>query len=204
VIRVFKRLSIDYALMYICCICVMFISNEYRSIIMYTQNSIDSLEIWRLWTGHVVHTTWYHVGINLTVASILIVFFNKYIDRTLSLMTVIVIMPCITLGLYCFDPDIKAYMGFSGVIQAWISFLLVRSMHESPAINIVLLILQWLRIVYEQTPFFDVNYLISVLDYPVAVNAHFYGALSGLISGIIVAYSKYLYSSNQDDKSVDL
>ncbi|MEM8594397.1 MAG: rhombosortase [Pseudomonadota bacterium] len=150
----------------------------------YTRSGIAAGQWWQLWTGHLSHSTLYHCVVNVGVVLVLYYFFIEHFDRWHWGLTLCVLMPLSSLLYYQLNPQFDVYTGFSGMVQAWLSLLLVRSIRESMGINLLILGLQWGRIVMEQLPGYDVDYMKDVINASVAVDAHLYGAALGVLCGL--------------------
>lgn len=149
------------------------------------RQAIDSGQWWMVWTGNLCHATFYHWAMNMALIAVLSYFFIEQTDKLHLVGVLFVMMPVVGLGLYFLNPELDIYTGFSGVVQGWLSCVLIRSLPETPKFNIAILALQWGRIVYEQMPGYDVNYMRNLIDAAVAVDAHLYGAIAGVCWGIV-------------------
>jgi rhomboid family GlyGly-CTERM serine protease len=91
--------------------------------LIFHRHLIEQGEIWRLWTGNLIHTNLWHLALNIGGLWLLI-----FIDplptspRTL-LAHILFIGTCTGLGLWFFSPEVVWYAGFSGVLYGL--FLLV-------------------------------------------------------------------------------
>jgi rhomboid family GlyGly-CTERM serine protease len=100
-----------------------------RSGLVYDREAIMRAEIWRIWTGHLVHFGWPH---GLADGS-LFVLIGWYLERTnkdfshLSLL----IQPVVVSGvLFFFDPSLNIYGGLSGLNVGLLVFLACRGWHR--------------------------------------------------------------------------
>ncbi len=87
----------------------------------FQRHLIQSGEIWRLWTGNLVHTNAWHLGLNLLGwLMFLLLSPNQLSQRYLS-FSLLVLMTLVGGGLYIFNPNLLWYVGFSGVLYGLFS-----------------------------------------------------------------------------------
>lgn len=144
-------------------------------------SAVDKGEAWRLITSNLVHFGWTHTIMN-TAAFLLCgyAFFSGYsVWKFLGLFLTCCIS--VGMGIYFFNPHYAPYAGLSGAIHGLIAagLLLTR---EYPG---------WLRwsagflflgkLFHENTGYFDTTDLQNLIGAQVAVEAHCYGALGGLV-----------------------
>ena len=108
---------------------------------------------------------------------------NKNLPRATLFIAV-----SISVALLIGSPHLDWYLGFSGVLHGLFAFAIV--MHLTPRMSIYWLALALLtfKVIYEQLPGYDASYLTNYIHAPVAVDAHIYGTLSGLVWGVLIRY----------------
>jgi rhomboid family GlyGly-CTERM serine protease len=146
----------------------------------YDRNMLAQGEVWRLITGHLLHLNWPHFWLNMGGLLIVAVFFRQ--DRTPAQWLLIIFGSCliISAGLYWFVPDMHWYMGLSGVLH---SLFVVGGWYErrrSALSGNVLLGLITAKLVYEQFGG-GLASSESMIGASVAIDAHLYGALAGVL-----------------------
>jgi rhomboid family GlyGly-CTERM serine protease len=89
------------------------------------------------------------------------------------------------IGIYCFNPEYSPYAGLSGAIHGLIIAGLLQTRAYPGWVRAVGLGLVAAKLVQENTAGYEATDLQALLPVAVAVEAHLYGALAGLIfSGI--------------------
>ena len=171
----------------LCAICAVLIqligSINYLS---YQRNAIINGAIWRMITGQLTHVNWSHLLMNLSALA-LIVIINSNTKLTINWWRITFIcLWSVGLGLLIFNPEVLWYVGLSGLIHGWFTAGIIILFRTSPSKIIYILLLLLIKLVYEklQNP---ANYIIGS-DIIIISASHWYGALSGIISGLLENY----------------
>ena len=147
---------------------------------------------WRVITGHYVHLSWPHTLLNFsgvavvaitfiplfksqypTTHSFQILFF--YLSSNLFISTLILIL----------SPDIKNYLGLSGTLYGLFIFYLIKELSYNKALAITGLTLVLLKVAFDFSPYNQNLATAKLIGGSVANDAHLYGAIFGLFSGLI-------------------
>ncbi len=140
------------------------------------QNDLFSLnQPWRLLTGHLLHLGWQHLLMNL-LGLVLIVLIS--IERPLFQwwLESFICALGVSFGLYLFSPDVYWYVGFSGVLHGLFTAAVVDRWPQQPRLYSLWLVLLAGKLIFEQV---SGGGVLTHSD--VIVDAHLYGAASGLI-----------------------
>lgn len=139
-------------------------------------------QYWRLLTAHFVHLNIIHLVLNLAGLSLVLVIF----DRTWSWRAWMILIVCSaiiqSLAFYWFLPEVRAYVGFSGVIHSLyvagtVSFL--KHSQDRP-LGVILLALVTLKLLTENMGQ-GISVTENMIGGHVLVEAHLYGAIVGLM-----------------------
>lgn len=84
-------------------------------ILAYDRQAILSGELWRLWTGHLVHYGLRHALIDVGVLALVIVLSWRETGAVFTALTLLLGMPLIALGLLLCVPGLHEYRGASGI-----------------------------------------------------------------------------------------
>ncbi len=164
--------------------------------LVYQRNLITQGELWRLFTGHFFHTNIYHLLLNLIALIMLWALHgNFYTIKNYSLLFLTSALSC-SLGLYYFSPDLQQYVGLSGVLHGIFVWGALMDIKHGEKTGYLLFIGVLLKISHEQI-YGASNDVINLIGANVAVNAHLWGAIGGLIYSLV-----YLYFQN--DKKLDV
>lgn len=152
--------------------------------LQFDRTLIAANQWWRLFSGQFIHYGIYHLLMN--VAALLLVGF--ILLRNINLLfyceLLAITLTAVGLGLYVNNPELSYYAGLSGVLHGLIVAGLLLTLVETPIFNGLALVAVAGKILQEQSASFDVNH--PLLPVPVAVDAHVYGALAGLVFGCVI------------------
>jgi rhomboid family GlyGly-CTERM serine protease len=149
-------------------------------LLVYQHQLISQGELWRTFTGHFLHTNGIHLLLNLAALILLWALHGHfYTLKNYSLLFITSALIC-SAGLFYFSPEIHQYVGLSGVLHGIFVFGALMDIRHKDKTGYLLFIGVWLKIAHEQ--FYGANEQVSTLiDANVAVDAHLWGAVGGLI-----------------------
>jgi len=96
-----------------------------RAIFVYNRAAISQGEIWRVWTGHLVHFGWPHY----LADGALFVVIGWALERSNPLcgrISLVLLSAVVSAALFWFDPSMNIYGGLSGVNVGLLVFLACR------------------------------------------------------------------------------
>lgn len=160
-------------------------------LLAYQRYAIEGMETWRIITGNLVHTNGYHLLLNLTGLLILWALHGNHYQ--IIQFSKLFIWCCIgtSAGIYYFSPDLIWYAGLSGALHGifiWGSCMDIRKGIKSGWLLLVGVII---KLVIEQYSGSS-EQVASLIDAKVAVDAHLYGAISGLSLFFLMWFSSLL------------
>ena len=167
--------------------------NSLNELLLFKRNLIQEGELWRFLTGCFVHLGLYHTAMNLAGFAFWYGLFAQHYKLSLWLTILLGIALSNGILLYLFSPEIKYYAGLSGSLHGLILFSLVLE-SKKDKINVLFALALIAKIIYEQFPSYDINYLQEYMQAPVVVDAHLYGSLVGLILGLVFYLPKFKHS----------
>ncbi|MBX2858868.1 MAG: rhombosortase [Cellvibrionaceae bacterium] len=150
----------------------------------WNREGLENWQFWRLFTGHLVHTNLWHGLLNISALAIALYLFGNSESVKKYLFNIIFLCLSISISLYLFEPWLANYVGFSGVLYGIFALYLIKTLQQKPLLNTALFIgLSW-KVISQQMPDFDTNYLRSTIQAKVIVEAHCYGYLCGIVLGV--------------------
>lgn len=147
----------------------------------YQRAEVVAGEWWRLFTANLVHSNGWHWLLNAASASFQFWLFQGLANARRWWLIAIICAVGNVLGMHWFSPGVGWYVGMSGALYgtAVVGGLLLLANREW-LIGAVLSVYLLGRIVYEQTGG-QTQDLASLIDAPVAVDAHLWGLICGYL-----------------------
>ncbi len=155
-----------------------------REILRYERTGIASGEIWRLVSAHIAHLGWTHLAMN--AGGLLLVWFivGDAFSALRWCVTAVIIVVVIDAGLWLFSPEVRWYVGLSGllhgILAAGLAVKLQRPAGETVALGLLLVA----KLAWEQ---FNGPLPGSATGAggDVIVDAHLYGAVGGVLAALV-------------------
>ena len=161
-------------------IIIAFSGESISDALRYDAEAIKNGEIWRLVTAHFVHLTLPHLWLNLGGLILVFAFFAPCISLKYWLFCLAANAVGISLLIYFFNPDILWYVGLSGVLHGLFVLGGIADIQHRKWEGIGFTVIILGKVVYEQfsgpLPGSE-----ETAGGPVLVDAHFFGAMIGLV-----------------------
>ena len=153
------------------------------------RHGLENLQYWRLITGHFVHTNFWHGCMNAIALAMALYIFGNSFSLKHWLLAPLILCLTISLCLLIFEAWLSNYVGFSGVLYGVFAMCLIYTFRQKPLLNSFLFFgLSW-KVISQQMPHFDTDYLRSTIGAAVIVEAHLYGYLGGIILGVSMLFA---------------
>jgi rhomboid family GlyGly-CTERM serine protease len=153
----------------------------------YERAAVMGGETWRLVTGHLVHADFRHLAWN--VFGVLIVwglFARDYTERQ-WLVVLAASTVATSLGFLLLEPDLEWYVGFSGVLHGCMVAGLVAWLRAGrDALTWIVTGLFVAKLAWEHAVG-PLPLTAGGLSIPVVHEAHTYGAIGGLVAGLVLS-----------------
>lgn len=152
-----------------------------RELLQYEREALLSGEIWRVISGHLVHLGYQHTLLNLAgLVFVAILVRTEFTPREWLYVTLWGLV-AIGLGFVFLRPSLGWYVGLSGMLHCWLTAGALRRWIGGHIDGVILLTVIVIKGFYEQ--------LVGPLPGselasggPVAVDAHWFGMLGGMIA----------------------
>lgn len=164
-----------------------FLGDSFTQTLVYQRQLITHGEVWRVFTGHILHTNGYHLLLNLAALLMLWALHGRF--YSIKNYTALFLFCSITtsVGLYYFEPTLRQYVGLSGVLHGIFVFGALMDIKAKDKTGYLLFLGVWLKIAHEQ--FYGASTDVSdLIEANVAVDAHLWGAVGGLLFSVIYFY----------------
>ncbi|GAB1265010.1 rhombosortase [Aurantivibrio infirmus] len=142
----------------------------------------------RLLLAHLSHITWLHLTFNaIALLAINSLFFkDQHSGYTLSALFVLAI--AVSIGLYWFSSDVQWYRGLSGVLHGFFVLGCIQIFKREKISASLLLSAILVKLIWEQFSSDNVSNMLG--GAVVIVDAHLWGAVTGLLLGGVLALIK--------------
>lgn len=160
------------------------LGEDFTQTLVYQRHLITDGEIWRLISGHLLHTNGFHLLLNLAGLLMLWALHGRFYSIKNYSALFLFCSLFTSIGIYFFDPTLIQYVGLSGVLHGIFVFGALMDIYTKDKTGYLLFFGVWLKIAHEQ--FYGANTNVSdLIEASVAVNAHLWGALGGLLFTVI-------------------
>lgn len=154
------------------------LSSEY---LRFDRTLIDAGEIWRLFGAHLVHLSTIHMLGNLLAVCLVAYIAGESLNNLLGIFLFFWCSCVVGAGLYFFASDLSYYVGLSGVLHGLLIVSPFVSKFYSRKVALIFMFAIILKVIWEQSGFYDDMALASTIGGRVETRAHLFGVLSGLI-----------------------
>ena len=162
-----------------------FVGEPAREALHWSRSGIAAGEHWRWLTAHLVHLDLAHAVLNAAGLALLwVLFFDLYSVRRWLLVAACGIVT-IDVGLWWLS-DVRWYVGASGVLNTLAAAGIVREIIDGDRMAWVVGAAGLGKLVYENLAG-PLKFLAS--DHPVVLEAHLFGALAGMVCGLLMPRS---------------
>lgn len=163
------------------------------SYLAYSRHHIVSGEYWRLITGHLIHLNSIHLLLNMLGVALVLMLFDQLLAPWQWLVALLTSALMISLLIYCYLPQVQGYVGLSGVIHAlyMIGVIQLLKKQQERHFAIILIIMLTFKLLTENVGQ-GISLTADIIGGHVLFQAHVYGALAGLLLGVMTLRPKML------------
>ena len=183
------------------CVALLCIALQYAGlddVLRFERNEIDQGYWWLLLTGNFVHLGQSHLWMNMAGFALVVALVWSHFSARIWLLIIIFASLVVGLGLWRFNPEVGAYVGFSGTLHGLIIAGCLADLRSYPKSAATLLTLVVAKLAWEQfsgpLPGSE-----STAGGSVVVDSHLYGAIGGAIIGSAILLSMYIRVRKTDD-----
>ena len=165
-------------------ICATFSDNTFPLLSLERAKVADG-ELWRIFSSNFVHFGWAHTLMNLAAFLIAVFILIDSISPARFIGLITVCCFSVGVGIYYLNPEYAVYAGLSGSIHGFLIAGLMLNKRHVYWVNGIFIVLIFGKIFYEHQTDYQATELQSLLPVPVAYDAHLYGAIAGLVFGVL-------------------
>ncbi len=162
-----------------------------HDLMMWDAHLITNGEVWRIITGHFTHANFNHFLLNIAgIGLILLLFPSSCRAKPLSLAMLGI---SILTGISLLFTDVLVYTGLSGILHGFFMFLVLSEIaFHKKKLDMAILLGLIIKLIYEQV-YGSSEMIETLINMPVASNAHLIGAISGgVVSAVFLYYRQVL------------
>lgn len=163
-----------------------FLPENLRSVLEYHRAQPE--QIWRALTGHLLHSNHWHLVMNLGALLLMLMLHQLYYSMNSFALLLLTGCVGISLLLFLFSPDIQIYVGLSGWLHCFITVGALLDIKHKIQSGWLILLGVIAKVTYEQWQGPDAE-LAALIDANVAIDAHLYGVICGLLLGFVFVIS---------------
>lgn len=160
-----------------------------RDWLRYDRALIAEGQLWRLLSGHFVHLGWSHAVLNGVGLALICYLFLDRFTRAAWLAISLVSIVIIDAGFWVFEPQLRWYVGLSGVLHGYLAAGSISGMRDRQTEAWVIGALLVVKLAYEQLAG-PMPGSEGASGGNVVVAAHLYGALAGALAGGFLSFRK--------------
>jgi rhomboid family GlyGly-CTERM serine protease len=189
-----QQISVPIIILFISLISFIF-DNSLSELLVYQRSLMSEGEIWRTFSGHFFHTNGFHFLLN-AAAVVLLWALHGHFYTIKSYLTVFIVSAIVcSIGIHWFSPDIDQYVGLSGVLHGIFIWGAIEDIKAKERTGYLLLLGVILKIAHEQ--YYGASEDVSdLIGANVAINAHLWGAIGGVIAVMILIIIKSSIKKN--------
>ena len=155
-----------------------------REALRYERVAIMSGEVWRLLSGHFVHLGSSHFALNMAGLGLVWYLVGDALSRIYWVLVIAISVAVIDLGFWFLNPELQWYVGLSGVLHGLLVTGVVISASAERKDAIVVGIIVAAKIGWEQLSG-PLPGSVESSGGAVIVDAHLYGAIAGVLVGML-------------------
>ncbi|GEK08973.1 rhombosortase [Pseudoalteromonas sp. McH1-7] len=155
----------------------------------FDRTAIANGEVWRLLTGQFTHSNWYHLLLNILGIVFIWLLHAEYTTIKKYWVNVGLLGAFTGLMIWLFAPNIVVYTGLSGLLHGLIVWGALEDIKRKLTTGYLLLIGVWAKVLWEQYAGASAD-VAMLIDSRVAIEAHLFGAIGGVLLAIIYLFYK--------------
>ena len=156
----------------------------WQQLLEYQADAIQHGELWRLLSGHLLHSNLLHLLMNLLGLVVLMLLHGKLAGRLAVGWQVLLLSLSTGLALLWLAPDIEIYVGLSGILHGLLCYGAAADLRQGYRSGTLILFGVAIKVGAEQWQGPDPE-LSAQIAAEVAIDAHLYGAVSGVLLALL-------------------
>lgn len=168
-----------------------------------THSAVNDGQWWRLITSQFVHLGFNHTLLNIVGYLIIAAAFREDITPREEAISLLLSVIGVGVGIHWFSPEIAWYAGLSGAIYGLLAHNLIVGFPRSPILSVLFGLFLAGKFYYEQFISGPDTVTAEFIGAAVAIDSHLYGAITGVITGLISLFLFHRRHVASDTHSTD-
>ena len=165
-------------------ICLTFLFGDAgRESLEYHHSKIIAGELWRLITGHLVHSNLWHLILNLASLTLIATLFGTLLNFKQWFFGFLFSGLFVSACYIVISPQFESYVGLSAVLYGAIIIGALLDLGKNIWIAVALLVIVTGRVIWQQFDGASIE-LAEMVGTRVAIESHLYGIISGYLYGL--------------------
>ena len=182
--EVFRQWWFSFAVMVLIVI-TAFLSPDTINALALIPAKVQQGEWWRLLTGQYVHVGINHTLLNIMGYLIIATAFREDVSPKEEAVALLLSNLGVGLGIQFISTDIQWYAGLSGAIYGLLTHNLIVGWRRTPILSLLFGLYLLGKFYYEQFIAGPDEFTAAIIGAKVAIDSHLYGAVTGLVTGLI-------------------
>ncbi len=162
--------------------------------LMYHRVAIENGQLWRILTGHLVHSNLWHLLLNLASLTMIGLLFSQHLSIKLWSAVFALSGLLISACYYFILPEYQHYVGLSAILYAVIIIGALLDLKEQMLIASLVLLVVTGRVIWQQF-YGSVESLAELIGDRVAIESHLFGIVTGYVIGLLLLWRQRTVSS---------
>ncbi|RLT95321.1 MAG: rhombosortase [Ketobacter sp.] len=180
----FRQWWFSVAVMLLICLTTLLPASTIHDLAL-VHDKVSDGEFWRIISSQFVHLGFNHTVLNLVGYLIVSASFREDITPTEEMTALGICALGVGMGIYLFNPEIGWYVGLSGAIYGILTHYLIIGWRRSAILSAFFGLYLIGKFVYEQLIAGPDTVTADLIGGAVAIDSHLYGAITGLVTGLI-------------------
>lgn len=193
-----KQSRYHFGLLFFVCLLLMslhYFGDDLRDRLAFYRTLIESGQWWRIYSSQWVHFTANHLWMNVFAAGAVLYVLFFTVQLRMAVIAVCVLPLLVGTSVWYLSPSVEHYRGFSAVIHGLITTGLLANLRAEPKLMSLGLLGITAKVIYEHSAYFDVMHMKDDIGSAIAVDAHLYGYMSGIVLIACFWVAKRFYTS---------
>lgn len=183
-LTLYRKSYLAHTLLALIALTLFLLPDSWQYQLIYKQSAIQHGQVWRLLTGHLLHSNLTHLLMNLAGLFVLMVLHASLLGRLANHWQIISLLLMTGLSLWLFAPELDNYVGLSGMLHGLLCYGAVADLRQGYRSGALILLGVAAKLAVEQYQGPDPA-LAAQIGAEVAIDAHLLGALCGVLLALL-------------------